>query len=294
MDNNGSDMNETNMLLMSTISNITRSYNDNITGYNNNIRSIISLLNLIASNVERHVESNEFHISPRMYSRGNVSSRAEPIFSFPNTNRFRNRNNNTRRFANPTQSPRLRLARELLYDNGDTLQIETINDLMDRFQVQMQPVPVSPSLNQIQLATRSYNYSSEELEANPDEVCPITMEEFEEGDEVCVIIHCNHLFKKEALYRWFNNNVRCPVCRYDVRDYIEPEEDISGNNISGILNENMINTTVDAIGGALRTAMNEFNGGTANIMSLELPIPITRTNSGSLSQFFRDLSNNIN
>jgi hypothetical protein len=279
---------------MSTLSNITRSYNENITGYNNNIRSIISLLNLIASNLESEVESNEFNISPRMYSRANISTRTEPIFSFPNTNRFRNRNNNTRRFANPAQSPRLRLARELLYDGGDILQIETINDLMDRFQVQMQPVTVSPSLNQIQTATRSYNYSSQEIRANPDEVCPITLEQFEEGDEVCVIIYCNHLFKKEALYRWFNSNVRCPVCRYDVREYIEPEEDISGNNISSVLNENIINNTVDAIGGALRTAMNEFNGGTANIMSLELPIPITRTNSGTLSQFFRDISNNIN
>ena len=167
-----------------------------------------------------------------------------------------------------------------------------MNDLIDRFQVQMQPVPVSPSLNQIQISTRCYNYSREEIESNPDEICPITMEEFEEGDEVCIIIHCNHLFKKEALYRWFNSNVRCPVCRYDLRDYVETEEDISGNNISGILNENIINNTVDAIEGALRTAMNEFNGGNTNIMSLELPIPITRTSSGTLSQFFRDISNN--
>ena len=118
----------------------------------------------------------------------------------------------------------------------------------------------------------------------------ITREEFNVGEEICMIRHCNHKFKKEPLYQWFNSNEKCPVCRFDIRDYVEDDNidvslDLSSNiDISGI-------TSVDALSDALRDAITRVDPD--NIVSLELPIPINRTNSGTLSDFFRDLSNNV-
>ena len=44
------------------------------------------------------------------------------------------------------------------------------------------------------------------------------------------IIHCGHIFIPHQLNRWFQNNVRCPVCRYDIRDYEPNQTNDSGTN----------------------------------------------------------------
>jgi hypothetical protein len=49
--------------------------------------------------------------------------------------------------------------------------------------------------------------------------CPITLERFDETSSVTQILHCGHIFTPSGIESWFQSNVRCPVCRYDVRDY---------------------------------------------------------------------------
>jgi hypothetical protein len=78
-------------------------------------------------------------------------------------------------------------------------------------------VIVRPSQAQIEAATANYEYSTENQQYNTS--CPITLEDFQNGDEVCRIIHCGHTFRRTALENWFREHVRCPVCRYDIRDY---------------------------------------------------------------------------
>jgi hypothetical protein len=51
--------------------------------------------------------------------------------------------------------------------------------------------------------------------------CPITLEEFQENDNIRRIRHCGHCFNEESIQHWFRNNVRCPVCRLDIRDISE-------------------------------------------------------------------------
>jgi hypothetical protein len=51
------------------------------------------------------------------------------------------------------------------------------------------------------------------------------LEDFVENEEVCQIKQCGHVFKKNSIMRWFSaSHVHCPVCRYDLRDYREPQE----------------------------------------------------------------------
>ena len=46
------------------------------------------------------------------------------------------------------------------------------------------------------------------------------LERFESDTEVLQILGCNHIFNPTSLQRWFQSNVRCPICRYDIRDYV--------------------------------------------------------------------------
>ena len=45
------------------------------------------------------------------------------------------------------------------------------------------------------------------------------MERFIDSDSVCVIRECGHIFSTQELQLWFRSNCRCPVCRYDIRNY---------------------------------------------------------------------------
>ena len=78
-------------------------------------------------------------------------------------------------------------------------------------------VIVRPTNNQLDSATINYDYNAETSQHNTN--CPITLEEFQEGEQVCRILHCGHTFRRDAIHNWFQGNVRCPVCRYDIRDY---------------------------------------------------------------------------
>jgi len=50
-------------------------------------------------------------------------------------------------------------------------------------------------------------------------ICPIDRATFEDADSVMMIKHCRHIFRELNLRRHFRNSPRCPLCRYDIRDY---------------------------------------------------------------------------
>jgi hypothetical protein len=81
----------------------------------------------------------------------------------------------------------------------------------------LNPVIVRPSREQIILATEVGSYQDM---ANPiNTSCPITLRSFQSNDVVYRIKHCGHLFSKNELDNWFLENTKCPVCRYDIREY---------------------------------------------------------------------------
>jgi hypothetical protein len=88
---------------------------------------------------------------------------------------------------------------------------------------------VSPTNEQIQNASRIIRYGNI---VNPlSQSCPISLDEFQENHMVRQLLHCGHLFHQTQFDEWFQNNVRCPVCRYDIR------------NTTPITNEDSSNTT---------------------------------------------------
>ena len=89
-------------------------------------------------------------------------------------------------------------------------------------------VPVYPTSEQVAAATRIVRFNTI---TNPNNAqCPITLVPFEPTDNVMQIIHCGHIFDIIHLTGWFRNNVRCPVCRHDVRETPPGNDESVGEN----------------------------------------------------------------
>jgi hypothetical protein len=105
--------------------------------------------------------------------------------------------------------------------NHNQNQNETITPIWRSF---YDAVQVVPTQTQIDNATRNVNYS--EIETPTNNSCPITLERFERTSPVTQILYCGHIFSSTGLDSWLRTNVRCPVCRYDIREYRTRERDI--------------------------------------------------------------------
>jgi hypothetical protein len=83
----------------------------------------------------------------------------------------------------------------------------------------MDPVSVFPTEAQVIAAT-------ERLSNLVDTQCSICQETATTG---LAIRHCGHCFHPHCIQQWFTLNPRCPVCRYDIRDFqpnalVEPND----------------------------------------------------------------------
>ncbi len=85
------------------------------------------------------------------------------------------------------------------------------------------PVRVRPSFAQIRRATRTLLFR--DISNTTQTICPIDRELLHAEDTVLQIIHCDHFFRDTNLRRHFRGNTRCPLCRYDIRDYIPTLEE---------------------------------------------------------------------
>jgi hypothetical protein len=107
-----------------------------------------------------------------------------------------------------------------------------IDDLVD--------VAVSPTQEEITNNTRSVIFTNVMTPLNTS--CPITLERFEENTECTQIIGCGHLFNRDGLTQWLRGNVRCPICRYDIRNRSESTEESMSDLSFNILSEQLLNT----------------------------------------------------
>jgi hypothetical protein len=100
-------------------------------------------------------------------------------------------------------------------------------------------VPIIPTQHQIDVATRLVKYS--DIIDPLSECCPIALERFQDDEIVRQIHYCNHIFCQSSFNEWFRSNVRCPVCRYDIRLYTNDAS--NSNNNTNNTNTNNTNTT---------------------------------------------------
>jgi len=136
-----------------------------------------------------------------------------------NTNSSRNRNNSRNRHTDansylfePAPSRSSRPLREDYTTNILNQPDTRWTNFMSSF---FSNVSVFATVEEIRRATTVLRYGDI---VNPlNESCPISLERFTEDSNVIQLNYCGHLFNTNELNIWFENNVRCPVCRHDIR-----------------------------------------------------------------------------
>jgi hypothetical protein len=114
---------------------------------------------------------------------------------------------------------------------------DAASNLADLYQRFFDPVIIYPTTSQIETATRRVLYRDIATPINNS--CPISMENFNDNETVTIIRHCGHIFNIDELATWFQSNCRCPVCRYDIRNF--------NRNLSSLSSEERNNASNDLI-----------------------------------------------
>jgi hypothetical protein len=151
---------------------------------------------------------------------------------------------------------------------NNNLFTNTNNNAADIFSTLFQNVTIRPTAEQIENATELLDYT-ERLEIRDDR-CPISLEEFQEGDQVRRIMHCGHTFNELSFQSWFNSNVRCPVCRYDIRETANQEENNDNSNTAD-------ETSHDTSFNELNTQDESRNYDSSSNLAFRLEIPLHYT-----------------
>ncbi len=127
------------------------------------------------------------------------------------------------------------------------------------------PIRIRPSVAQVRRSTRIMLYNQLDSSRNQT-ICPITRENFTPNTSIMQIIPCGHIFTELSLRRHFRFSSRCPLCRYDIRDYIDSS---SNNTNSNNTNSNTIlqNTvTTDISNSRARNFVNNLNSTISSVI----------------------------
>jgi len=282
-----------------------------------NIINIIHPRTLINRDTHNHRHNNRHYNNNRYQNHNNNNNNNNRHNNRHNNNRqdnntrYHNTNNNNRhqnnRYHNTNNNNNNRHNNTIFYDYNNPISPAIYNDFFTRrdnvfttqnnegvtnfFQNFLNTTEiVSPTNEQIQNASRIIRYGSI---VNPlSQSCPISLDEFQENNMVRQLLHCGHLFHQTQFDEWFQNNVRCPVCRYDIRNYT------STNTNENSLNNNT--NTLNQIEQVTFDLTNEqfsdiFNSLARNILQSTLNSNTHNNNNGVSSNNNRsiDPSNNI-
>ena len=216
--------------------NLILALRDTISGYNANTRLILDIIRALRQDIAANVPPTSANQRPQ-----------PPPTPFNNQQRFFSRNNHS-----PTGTAR----QPVRLFNVDLLSTMYTN------QPNLQDVIVRPTANQLNAALETITYMQS---ARSHSRCPITLEDFAEGDEVTRIRPCGHVFHTQSIRNWFSNRVRCPVCRYDIREYNAPViADVSNN----VPHTRPTSTSTNASAPTSEDIEQSLNGLTENISNL--------------------------
>ena len=124
-------------------------------------------------------------------------------------------------------------------DYEDSISTDQITELLQTF---MTPIIVRPAQVEIENATSLIRFS--EIENPLNNSCPISLEPFTQDEVVTMIKYCGHIFKTSEIQHWIETNVRCPVCRYDIRTFRNNNSNYNTNiNTSSNTNINTSSNT---------------------------------------------------
>lgn len=242
-----------NQHLLHDLYNVMTGYNRTMHTYNGNMTRFLSLVD----EYRRDIRIFQSHQNMNQYFNSNI----------PRSNQNnQNVNNNTAR--TPTE-------RIGVTHSGTIFQPETIFSTLfpDLAAASFTDVVVRPTQAQINIATQTMIYRDNLSLINTR--CPITMEDFINDDRICMIRHCSHCFRESAIMNWFQSNVRCPVCRYDIRE--------TSNNLSPDISHNNSRTEHDNTNNINDITINSISTQIRNLliqsMDNQITTDVSRNNS---------------
>lgn len=100
--------------------------------------------------------------------------------------------------------------------------------------------------NEIANTTRTFTFTMTTANELRDTQCAISLEPFAEGDVLCEINSCRHVFRRDNLIRWLRRSNCCPVCRFNMltQSHGPPTEPPTPTNVNNVNNVNNNNTGV--------------------------------------------------
>ena len=255
-----------NMRQLDVMNDFLYEYNRNIREYNTNIRDIIQMLN-----VDFTTGLSNNHYGSHTVDENNLR---------PDTN-----------FDNEDDEPvpRTNVPHRTDFPQSNTVPNSMLsNDASILLSYYMYPMNTQSNVNynqnsqdntdiltreEIASTTRTYGYTNE-LAMHTDSsanVCPISLDPFQVGDVVCEIIGCGHIFKRPSLINWLRRNSRCPVCRYQLRDYLNRQNNETTSNET----DNTINSEIPVINSSLPTTSNTLPTTSNTLPTTSNTLPIT-------------------
>jgi uncharacterized protein YdcH (DUF465 family) len=188
-----------------TNSHIARLF-DTLDSIRNNINTLIGNTNNLNTNSNTNARANNLNTN------SNTNARANNLNTNSNTNANRSAHSN-RQPSSSSRSP-------VYYDYSNPIErstyiteAENITDLITTFL--SSSVPVRPTQEQINSASRLVRFG--DIQTPNSTICAISLEPFALDDNVRQLSHCSHIFFPDQFNQWFQNNVKCPVCRHDIR-----------------------------------------------------------------------------
>ena len=229
--------NEINAATMNTIQETMIGYNNNIRAYNENIRIFLEIIEANQSNAQGIANAD---------LSANVPSR-EQIPREPDANEMFN-NMFSGMFQNQPFSNMNATVRTAYYTTHNPTRVsDTV---------------IRPTREQLNNALENITYNASEHHSS---TCPITLEEFAEGDAIRRIKHCGHVFSTQSINHWFNGHVKCPVCRYDIREYVRPiTSDVSANVIDNPEEQQISDELIQGVTNEIASILENF---TNNILA---------------------------
>ena len=277
---------------------------------NTHIDSLLNMLDEIKANIINIIHPRTTQINRHNNNHNHNINNNRHNNNRHNNNRHNNRHNNNRhnhnRLINQNNS--------IFYDYNNPISPDIYNTLFRRhtsefttqnndgitsfFQNFLNTTEtVCPTNEQIQNASRIIRYGNIE---NPlSQSCPISLDEFQENHMVRQLLHCGHLFHQTQFDEWFQNNVRCPVCRYDIRNCTSTNtnENLLPTNEHSSNNTNTNSSTLNQIDNLTFDITNEqftdiFNNFARNIFQSTLNSNTHNNSTGNNNRNI-DPSNNI-
>jgi hypothetical protein len=211
-----------NQVMLNYQSQSNASYHENITLYQRNVSQLINALNDRSTEVRE--PTNSFVSAEPVNRPTTAASNPRPTPRPQPTSAASNPRPTPRPQPNSRQNSFARSNR--LGENAEILFSYIFEPIINRTNRGL-------TSEQIENATELVTYALDMGENR----CAISWEDFTVGESVCRIRHCGHIFKRAGLINWFGQNVNCPTCRYDLRNYrANAQADASRNTINNTIN----------------------------------------------------------